>query len=228
MKMTPDVVSLSRDLTFFLVIYSTAIATTFFYKLILLKAIVAIGLLLSYGIYLKKTIGHDGEKVDNVEELYATKYLRLKASRFWIFCQLVFSLVLLVTAAHFFITYVQSLSLKLGMAPLILSLIITPIATELPEKLNSIIWIGRKKDSLALGNITGAMVFQSCFPVVFGMLFTEWNLRGVTMVSAMLAIVSALSVLVWVKIKKSINAYILLGGGAFYVLLFVYIVKFVR
>jgi len=28
------------------------------------------------------------------------------------------------------------------------------------------------------GNITGAMVFQSCFPIVFGMLFTEWNLRA--------------------------------------------------
>ena len=41
-----------------------------------------------------------------------------------------------------------------------LSLILTPVATELPEKFNSVIWIMQDKDELAIGNITGAMVFQ--------------------------------------------------------------------
>ena len=30
-------------------------------------------------------------------------------------------------------------------------------------------WMRQKKDTLALGNITGAMVFQSTFPVAIGM-----------------------------------------------------------
>ena len=30
------------------------------------------------------------------------------------------------------------------------------------------------KDTLAMGNITGAMVFQSCLPTVLGLLFTTW------------------------------------------------------
>ena len=60
------------------------------------------------------------------------------------------------------------LSETLGAAPLIMSLLITPIATELPEKFNSVLWIRQRKDTLALGNITGAMVFQSTFPVSVG------------------------------------------------------------
>jgi cation:H+ antiporter len=222
--MTPDPVCLSRDLTFFLVFYSVAVSTTFFHEMILVKAIVAIGLLLSYGIYLKWTVSHECDAVDNVEPLYFTRFFRLPQNRFWIICQVVFSLCLLVVGAHFFISYVQALSLAFGVSPLILSLLITPIATEMPEKLNSIIWIGKKKDTLALGNITGAMVFQSCFPVVFGMLFTQWDLRGVTLVSAGLALASALTVLLWIRIKKTINPFILLAGGAFYACLFVFLV----
>ena len=222
--MTPDPMCISRDLTFFLVFYSVAVATTFFHHLIIVKAVVAISLLLSYGIYLKWTINHECDGVDNVEPLYFTKFFRLPQTRFWIIFQVAFSLCILVLGAHYFITYVQALSSACGVAPLILSLIITPIATEMPEKLNSIIWVGKKKDTLALGNITGAMVFQSCFPVVFGMLFTSWDLRGATMVSAGLAISSALTIMLWVRIKKSLNPFILLSGGVFYACLFVFLV----
>ena len=61
------------------------------------------------------------------------------------------------------------------MDPKILALIIAPIATELPEKFNSVLWVRTGKDTLAMGNITGAMVFQSCLPTVLGILFTEWS-----------------------------------------------------
>jgi cation:H+ antiporter len=223
LAMTPDPVCITRDLTFFLIFYGVAVSTTFFHHLILVKAVVAICLLLSYGIYLKWTVSHECDGVQDVESLYFSRFFRLPQNRFWIFFQVVASLVLLVAGANYFIKYVQALSYTCGVAPLILSLIITPIATEMPEKLNSIIWVGRKKDTLALGNITGAMVFQSCFPVVFGMIFTEWNLRGVTLVSAGLALVSAFAVMLWVRVRKSLNPFILLGGGVFYAILFVYI-----
>ena len=54
---------------------------------------------------------------------------------------------------------------------MLLALVIAPIATELPEKFNSIIWVRQNKDTLALGNITGAMVFQSTIPTVVGLVF---------------------------------------------------------
>jgi len=45
---------------------------------------------------------------------------------------------------------------KLVGAVALLALVIAPIATELPEKFNSVIWIRQRKDTLAMGNITGA------------------------------------------------------------------------
>jgi len=51
----------------------------------------------------------------------------------------------------------------LGITPLLLSLLVIPIATELPEKVNSILWIRKGKDTLAFGNITGALVFRELY-----------------------------------------------------------------
>src|SRR5215470_886970 len=69
-----------------------------------------------------------------------------------------------------------------------LTLIIAPLATELPEKLNSVAWVRQGKDTLALGNITGAMAFQSMPLVTFGMVFTGWRLTA----PALLAMLAAL------------------------------------
>ena len=57
------------------------------------------------------------------------------------------------------------------MSQVLLALVVAPIATELPEKFNSIIWIRQGKDTLAMGNITGAMVFQSAIPVSVALIF---------------------------------------------------------
>ena len=57
-----------------------------------------------------------------------------------------------------------------------LSLVLAPLATEMPEKANSVLWVRRGKDALALGNITGAMTFQATIPVVLGLVFTDWEL----------------------------------------------------
>ena len=73
------------------------------------------------------------------------------------------SLGVIIAGAHFFVDAVEHAAAGLVLAPL---------ATELPEKFNSIFWIREGKDTLALGNVTGAMMFQSTVPVAFGILFT--------------------------------------------------------
>jgi cation:H+ antiporter len=205
-----------KDLTFFLIIYGVAVATSFFHHIIWLKILIAVLLLLSYFIYLKLIISSEAAQLENVEDLYLKKYAKLPDTVPWISLQLLVSLVVIVAGANLFITYVQELSLAVGVAPLILSLIITPIATELPEKLNSVIWVGRSKETLAIGNITGAMVFQSCFPVVFGMIFTPWNLQGITLVSAGLALLGAGINLLVLRIYKKMNPWVLMTGGLLY------------
>lgn len=215
-KMNVDINSISRDLTFFIVIYSIAVLTTFIHTYIILKIIIAIVLLLSYVIYLKTTFNGDTNEVENVDELYFSKLFKVETSLVWIVVQLCLALVAIVLGSYLFVKHVEGISIILGMSPLILSIIITPIATELPEKLNSIIWIGKKKDTLALGNITGAMVFQSCVPVVFGIIFTPWNLTGITMLASVFALTSAIINLVWIKTRKTVNAYVLMLGGILY------------
>jgi cation:H+ antiporter len=207
---------LSRDLLFFLIYYGIAVSATFYREIHPLKVIVALCLTASYAIYLKMTIHGQAAEIENVEPLYLSRFFKCKTTVFWISVQIAAGLLLIITGAHFFIKYVGLLSHEIGVSPLLLSLIITPVATELPEKLNSVIWIGKKKDTLALGNITGAMVFQSCFPVAFGMVFTEWDLRGLTMISAVCALSMALITLVWVRAKKGMHPFLLLVGGVFY------------
>ena len=72
-----------------------------------------------------------------------------------------------------------------------LTLIIAPLATELPEKLNSVIWVRQRKDTLAVGNITGAMVFQTMPLVAFGMIFTNWRLTAPSLLTMLTAVVGA-------------------------------------
>lgn len=215
-KMNIDIDVISRDLTFFIVIYGIAVLTTFVHTYFILKAIIAIVLLLSYVIYLKTTFSDDTEQVGNIDELYLARLFKFETNLVLIVIQLCLSLAGIILGSYFFVEHVEGISTILGISPLILSIIITPIATELPEKLNSIIWIGRKKDTLALGNITGAMVFQSCVPVVFGIIFTPWNLTGITMLASVLALTSAIINLGWIKMRKTVNPYVLMSGGILY------------
>ena len=110
-----------------------------------------------------------------------------------------------------------------GIAPLVLSLLITPVATELPEKLNSVIWISRRKDILAFGNMSGALVFQSAFPVTIGILFTDWSLSlrpgdpsFLAALSCLLALISGLSLLFFVRRHGTLRLPHLLVSGSLY------------
>lgn len=73
-----------------------------------------------------------------------------------------------------------------------LSLVLAPLATELPEKINSVIWVREGKDELALGNVTGAMSFQASIPVTIGLLLTPWKLDSFALTAAGLALVGGI------------------------------------
>jgi cation:H+ antiporter len=90
--------------------------------------------------------------------------------------QLAVGLGAMVGGAHLFVHELLEVAESIGVEALVLSLVLAPLATELPEKANSFFWVREGKDSLALGNITGAMAFQSTVPIAFGLAFTEWEL----------------------------------------------------
>jgi cation:H+ antiporter len=117
---------------------------------------------------------------------------------------------------------VEDLAEQLHVAPAILALVIAPIATELPEKFNSVLWIRQGKDTLAMGNITGAMVFQSCIPTVVALAFAggSWSVTGdswIAFASAAIAFLSTAAIFVPMARSSRLTGRSLLIGGVFYV-----------
>jgi cation:H+ antiporter len=106
--------------------------------------------------------------------------------------QLAVGLGAMVGGAHLFVEELLHIAESIGVEALILALILAPLATELPEKVNSFFWVREGKDALALGNITGAMVFQSTIPVGIGLIFTDWDLAANAVLSIALGVAGGL------------------------------------
>jgi cation:H+ antiporter len=124
----------------------------------------------------------------------------------------------MIGGADLFIANVTSIADSLRVPALVLSLIITPIATELPEKFNSVTWIRQKKDTLALGNISGAMVFQSSVTPAIGIFFTPWVLNASAIASIAIAVVATSFAWAEMTYRRRISPYALVGVGALYAL----------
>lgn len=224
-RITADINIFKRDLMFFIIGYGIAILTTFLREYYFIKQVIPLILLSLYLSYIIFTfsMGSDNNSELRIEEFYLTRLFGVKRSLFWIFVELAAALAGLVYGSELFVFNIEAVSEYYGIAPLVLSILITPIATELPEKFNSVIWIGKGKDTLALGNITGAMVFQSCIPAAFGIMMTSWKLNDITLFSAALALISGIVNLVWAKTKKSVNPLLLISGGALYIIFLLYL-----
>ncbi len=212
-----DPAVMRRDLGFFIIVYAIAVLTAFL-NLHMYKMFIAIGLVIMYMLYVFFTLRHGnrlGEECDINPLLFdRRKVSNPRTSR--VLLQVISALLIIVIGAKIFVTEIETLSVVLGIPSFILALIIAPIATELPEKFNSVIWISKGKDTLAMGNITGAMVFQSSIIPAMGIVLTPWILNFNAIISAVFALVSAIIVYIQLLIRNKITAFTLLSGGIFY------------
>jgi cation:H+ antiporter len=215
--MRVDTVVMRRDMEYFLALYSLAIVCTFLHHPVL-RVFIAMTLILCYGAYALKTL--KGENHGPVEESDLDPcYFSPKSHdpHFgMILFQVVSSLFLIVWGSYIFVEKIQIISLQMGISPMILAMIIAPIATELPEKFNSVIWINKGKDTLAIGNITGAMVFQSSVITAIGIMMTQWQLSHAAFVTVILTYASVGLAYAQIRFKKSLTPSTLLAGGLFY------------
>ncbi|MFM7469576.1 MAG: sodium:calcium antiporter [Vampirovibrionales bacterium] len=141
--------------------------------------------------------------------------------------QIAVALIGLIVLAHQFVGTISQVATELHVPAFLLSLIIVPIATELPEKFNSFIWCQQDKDTLAVGNMTGAMVFQSCWPVSVGLLLTPWQLNTEAMVNVALCMLCSLwmYLTVFARPERKGAALWLLTGAVFYIGYIVYMLN---
>ncbi len=177
---TPERSGLTRDLDFFLGAFVLATVAMFVpHENPALRAVLGITMVLIYFFYvlltLKASAGlvKEGYGTEAEDPLFLAR-IGLPENGFTILLQLGIALALLVAGAKGFIHGIESAAPILGISALLLSLMIVPIATELPEKVNSILWVRKHKDTLAFGNITGAMVFQGTLLPAIGILLTPW------------------------------------------------------
>jgi cation:H+ antiporter len=150
----------------------------------------AVGFVFAYGVYVRRTLRGGGavQEVDTLQPLLLDWTPGDEPGNGAIAVQFLVGLGAMVGGAHLFVEELVTVSEQLGTEPLVLSLILAPLATELPEKANSFFWVRQGKDSLALGNITGAMVFQSTIPIAFGLAFAEWDLDHYAVVAGALGL----------------------------------------
>jgi len=129
--------------------------------------------------------------------------------------QVALGTIAILLGAYVFVDQIVFLSQHANLSPGVLSLILSPLATELPEKYNAVIWIRQSKDNLALANITGAMVFQSCIPVALGLAFTPWHLSSPELLGGAIAIFSG--ALLYINLHDGeLGTPTLMVGGAAY------------
>jgi cation:H+ antiporter len=217
--MRVDTIVMRRDMEFFLVLYTLAIAASFLGEHPVIKTFIALVLFLAYCGYVLTTLreaagNHEVEETDLDPCYFAPKSHNPPMAI--IAAQVVGSLFLIVWGSYIFVDKVQAISARMGVSPFVLAMIIAPIATELPEKFNSVIWINKGKDTLAIGNITGAMVFQGTVITAIGIMMTEWRLDATALTTAGITFASVGLAYCQIRWKRHLTPGTLLAGGVFY------------
>ncbi|SDA32401.1 sodium:calcium antiporter [Sphingomonas sp. NFR15] len=174
--MRADLRGLSRDQGWFLAIFVVKIALGL--VLFTLKPWLGILFLAAYALYVRQEMRADGDDDDAegaLEPLRFQPNAETPGTGIAI-VQTLAALAVIFFASRLFVAQLEQLGPVLGLKPQLLALLLSPIATELPETMNAIIWVRQGKHRLALANISGAMMIQATIPTALGLFFTPWLL----------------------------------------------------
>ncbi|MDN5941235.1 MAG: hypothetical protein L0H94_05055 [Nitrospira sp.] len=214
------------DLSFFMAAYSVALACVFIPSQ-LAHAIAAVGLIGLYLYYVKLKFSEtdEGGSESGLEPLVFARRAAIPSFGL-IGLQAIIGLAGLALGAHLFVLAAETIAHALSISPLILALLVAPLATELPEMSNSFLWLYRKKDRLAVGNVTGAIVFQGTIPVSIGLLGTDWTLAPTALITMVLAVTAATFLLAQAAWGALWRPWLLSGSAILYIGYVVYLYGF--
>ncbi|MGH2962271.1 MAG: sodium:calcium antiporter [Solirubrobacterales bacterium] len=216
--------TLQRDLTVFLVFFTAA--------LLLgvglpdgVRIVAAVAMVIGYAAYVRRTLTGGGsvQAEETIGPLLMDRGRGSDPPMRLILIQFAVGLGAMVGGAHLFVEEVITVAEEIGVEVLVLSLVLAPLATELPEKANSFFWVRDGKDALALGNITGAMVFQSMLPVALGLLLTDWDLDRFAILSIVLGVAGGLVAYWALRLRGRFNAPAIVAWGGLYAVFLVFV-----
>ncbi|HNP61933.1 MAG TPA: hypothetical protein PKM72_13890 [Nitrospirales bacterium] len=209
-----NVLAVRTDLRCFLLAFSLGIGCAFLpYRwLHLIGAVFLIGLYVYYVV--KKLSGQSGGDFNPVPLIFARK--TTLPTYGIILLQGVVGVTTLILGSQIFVYVAENLASTLAVSPLFLTLLIAPLATELPELANSVLWLQHRKDTLAISIITGAMVFQGTIPVAIGLVGTDWNLDSQALTPMILALLAMAVCYVHLKWLGHWRPWLLSGSAILY------------
>lgn len=217
----PEKTGLKRDLDFFLLAFSLSLVAMYIpHTDSWVRISLAFTMVIIYFVYVLLTLRASSKLVGEGHATEAQSPMLLTRLGFpqnmvVILLQLALGLTLLIVGAKGFIHGVELAAPIIGISALMLSLMIVPIATELPEKVNSILWIRKHKDTLAFGNITGAMVFQGSLLPAIGISLTPWAPQKEVLFGVIITLIAAFW-LRWHALNGGLRVWHLWVNGAFY------------
>jgi cation:H+ antiporter len=144
---------------------------------------------------------------------------------FLIVTQLVIALVVTVFASRWFVVSIGQAATTLRLAPFLVSLFLSPIATELPEATNVVTWMIRDEDSLALANVLGAMMFQTSIACSIALLATPWHLSASALSAGAAALLAVGVIVVWTLARRRLEPLAFVLSGVWYVAYLLVVVR---
>jgi cation:H+ antiporter len=176
----------------------------------------SIAVIVAYFVYLRY---HLHQRESGVEQHPPPLRFSPRAAkpRMWIvMVQMAIALAATIVASDWFVSSVSGVSAMAGIPPLVVSLFLSPVATELPEAMNVILWMRRKEDELAFGNVIGAMMFQTSIASAIAMLASPWRLDSHGYAACAAAFAAVLLVLIATLIRHRLSSIALFACGIFY------------
>ncbi|MCW2888262.1 MAG: cation:H+ antiporter [Streptosporangiaceae bacterium] len=145
--------------------------------------------------------GHGGDDEDVLEPL-KLQPRRASPAGWAVVVQTLAALVVIFFASQLFVHQLDAIGPMIGLPAAVTALLLSPIATELPETMNAIIWVRQGKTKLALANISGAMMIQATVPSGLGLLFTAWKFDAALIWSGAMTMVAIVYLLVTLRARK--------------------------
>jgi cation:H+ antiporter len=158
--------------------------------------------LATYALYVKRELSRDEASSDG-DELEPLK-IRLRdenPSMFWAASQTLAALAVIAIASRVFVGQIEILGVAMGASPHLAALLLSPVATELPEIMNALIWVKQSKERLALANISGAMMIQATIPSALGIFLTPRLLDGPLLMAGVFTMLSI--ALLWQGFRRA-------------------------
>jgi len=209
-----DTGRLARDQTWFLAIFTVKVSLGL--VAFAVKPVLGLAFFAVYILYFVREMTSTGEQArgDDLEplKLQPTRAVPATAA---VTAQIVVTLAIIFGASQLFVRQLEWAGPALGLPSVVVALLLSPIATELPEIMNAIIWVRQGKTQLALANISGAMMIQATVPSGIGILFTPWEF-GSALVLAGAVTMASVSYVLWLLHTRRVTAGRLTAAAGFY------------